>query len=212
MISFKRVLRMVRQKQKDNNEITYSDYDILGAVNECIRYINQSFALKNSDFLERIRQYRQDAMNAEIEAYNASLTDGEPPKEYVDFALGGVELPDDFISLSDVLRAKDKYHLSPCPAVEPVGFGAYKVFANRIYCATDFDLLYRAEIAAVSDIETGVIALPEIFLDLIIKGTGMILQNSAGTDVLMDEITRVVDNLVNGRRYNHIKARMPFIV
>lgn len=210
MVTFKRVLRMVRHKQNDNNEIKYSDYDILAAVNECIRYINQAFALKNSDFLERIKRYRQVEINAEIDEYNANLPDGEIPKEKVDFAITGVDLPVDFISLSDILRAKDKYHLSPCPSIEAVGFGTYKIFANRVYCATDFDLLYMAEIAQVKDVESGHIELPEMFLDLVVKVTGMILQNNAETDVLMQEITNVVNKLVNCRRYNKIKSRMPF--
>ena len=42
MIPAKTVLRLVRYKQKDNNEIKFSDYDILNAMNEALRYIVQS--------------------------------------------------------------------------------------------------------------------------------------------------------------------------
>lgn len=211
MITLKKIIRQVRIKQKDNNELLYSDYDIINAVNECIRYINQSFSLKNSDFLEKKQEFREVAMNEAIAEYNANLAEGETAKELVDFDETGVDLPTDFMSLVDVLRAKDHYHLSPVPSVEPVKFGSYKVFANKIYCAHDFDLLYMAKIAEVQDIDNDSVELPDIFLDILVKVTIMILLNNATTDVLMDEVTRLVDALVPGRRYVNIKKRMPFI-
>ena len=46
MISVKKALKMVRSKLKDNSEILFSDYDIINALSECIRYINNSFAMQ----------------------------------------------------------------------------------------------------------------------------------------------------------------------
>lgn len=210
-ISLNKIVRQVRIKQQDNNEIKYSDYDIINAVNECIRYINQSFSQKNSDFLEKKKTYCQVEMNEIIQAYNDNLPDGEDPKELLDFAATGADLPEDFLSLADVLRTEDKYHLAPVPAVEDVGYGTYKVFANKIYCTNDFTLLYRAYLTAVKDIANDSVDLPTMFLDLIVKVTGMILLNNADTDVLMGEINRLIDSLVINRRYHNVKKRMPFI-
>lgn len=37
MIAVTELVRLIRFKQKDNNEIKFSDYDIIQALNECIR-------------------------------------------------------------------------------------------------------------------------------------------------------------------------------
>lgn len=211
MIQAKKLLRMVRQKQQDNNEIKFSDYDILAALNECLRYVNQSFAMKNSDFLEKVKPYRQEEINAQIAEGNESLPEGEAPAELVDFAVTGIELPEDYLSLVSVVRASDGYHLSPVAAVDKVRSGTYKVFGGRLYAAEDFDLLYRAQIAAVKDLEQGVVELPLYFLDGLTKVTGLIL-NNAETDVLAAEISELIDKLVPSRRYSNVKARMPFYV
>lgn len=198
MIKANKILRLVRKKLKDNNEVQYSDYDVIDALNECIRYLNMNYALKNSDFLEKIKKYRQDELG-------------------VNFASEGAELPEDFVSLVSVIRARDGYQLSPVPAGESVDkhnretFGGYKVFAGRIYCGADFDLAYRTEIAQVSNVETDAIALPNVFIDLIVKVSCMILQGNADTDVMMREISKLADSIVPARRYSNMKRRMPFI-
>ena len=244
MIKAKKILRLIRNKVKDNNEVQYSDYDVLDAMNECIRYLNMNYALKNSDFLERVKKYRQDEMNAQIDEQNkqmiAEAFKGTGVVGYValgDITLGkesnidindvhmaeavsftrGVELPEDFVSLVSVTRSRDGYHLSPVPAGEDMekykcqSLGGYKVFAGRIYCGTDFDLAYRASIQEVNDVEADEISLPTAFTDIIVKVSCMILQNSAETDVLMQEISRLADSIVPARRYTNVKRRMPFI-
>ncbi len=192
MIKANNILRLVRKKVKDNNEVTYSDYDVLDAINECIRYINMDFAMKNSDFLERIKKYRQDEMN-------------------VNFTSEGAELPEDFLTLVSVIRAKDGYHLSPVVAGEKVTCGRYKVFADKIYCGTDFNLLYRAELKQINNATEGEIDLPTVFTDTLVKVTCMILQNNADTDVMTREISRLTDSIIPSRRYSNVKRRMPFI-
>jgi hypothetical protein len=159
-------------------------------------------------------EYRVNEINAEIDKYNGTLAEGETPKEYVNLATTGVSLPDDFISLVSVVRAKDGYHLSPIPAVEKVHWNGYKIFADKLYCGVDVDLLYRAKIADVkfSDIQNGgTIDLPDIFLDSVVKITCMILNNT-DTDILGEAVKGLMDNLVPNRRYSRIKQRMPFIV
>lgn len=48
MITAAELKRLVRYKAGDNNEVKYSDYDVLQAINEVLRYINQYYI--NSDF------------------------------------------------------------------------------------------------------------------------------------------------------------------
>ena len=209
MIKASKILRMVRKKLNDNDEVKYSDYDVLDALNECIRYINVNYSMKNSDFLERIKRYRQDEMNAQIAAYNETASE-EDQKSLVDFS-SGVDLPADFLTLVNVIRASDNYHLSPVTAGEKVSYGGYKVFAGKIFCATDFTITYRAQLEPVNDLATDEINLPEIFMDMIVKISCMILQNNAETDVLMQEISRLTDGIVPARRYTNVKRRMPFL-
>ena len=217
-INVKRLVYRIRFKVKDMDEVTYSDYDVMEAVNECIRYLNQDKALKNSDFLEKVQHYVQEEMNAEVTAWNEAHPD-EEPKPLYDFPQTGAELPEDLITMVDIIRLKDGYHMSPIPAVEQINphtSGQFKVVNGRIYANTDFDLLYRAEIAQItladmSDSEA-IIELPEVFSDLLAKVAVMILTNTADNDVMAKEVSRVTDNLITGRRYNNIKVRMPFIV
>ena len=217
-INVKNLIYKIRFKAKDLNEILYSDFDIIEAVNECIRYLNQEKALKNSDFLEKTKHYVESEMNAAIAEQNQSLPEEEQLPLY-NFVETGAELPDDMITIVDIMRLKDAYHLHPIPAVEeinPHDCGQYKIVNGRIYANADFVLLYRAEIAQItlndlSDSEA-IIELPAVFTDLLIKIAIMILTNTADNDVMASEVSRVADNLITGRRYNNIKVRMPFKV
>lgn len=217
-IKVKDLIYKVRYKTKDFSELVYSDYDVLEAVNECIRYLNQDKALKNSDFLEKIKHYVQDEFNAEVTKWNEEHPE-EEPKPLYDFAATGAEMPEDMIAMVDIIRLKDGYHLHPIPAVEPINphyCGQYKVVNDRIYANADFDMLYRAEIAQLnlSDLSDGeaVVELPAVFTDLLVKVTVMILQGEPDTDVMMREVSRLASNIIPSRRYNNIKVRMPFKV
>ena len=217
-IKVKDLIYKIRYKAKDFNEILYSDFDIIEAVNECIRYLNQEKALRNSDFLEKTHHYVESEMNAEIAEQNEDLPDEEKLPLY-DFAKDGVELPEDMITIVDIIRLKDAYHLHPIPAVEeinPHDCGQYKIVNGKIYANADFVLLYRAEIAQITlnDLSDGdaVVELPSVFTDLLVKVSVMILTNTADTDVMAQEVSRVANNLITGRRYNNIKVRMPFKV
>ena len=217
-INVKKLVYRIRYKAKDMDEVLYSDYDLLEALNECIRYLNQDKAMKSSDFLEKIKHYVQAEMNAEIVQWNEEHPE-EDPKPLYDFPVTGAELPEDMITLVDIMRLKDGYHLHPIPAVEQINphqWGQYKITNGRIYTNTDFDMLYRAEVSALkfsdlSDAEAA-IELPEVFAELLAKVTVMILTQTPDTDVLMSEISRLTSNLIPNRRYNNIKVRMPFKV
>ena len=216
-IKVKDLIYKIRYKVKDFNELVYSDFDVLEAINECIRYLNQDKSLKSSDFLEKIKHYVQDEMNAEVTAYN-ELHPTEPKPLY-DFPVTGAELPEDMITMVDIMRLRDGYHLHPIPTVEQINphyNHQYKILNDRVYTNTDFDLLYRAEIAQIglddlSDADA-IVELPAVFTDLLVKVSVMILTNTVDTDVLASEVSRLADNLIPNRRYNNIKVRMPFKV
>ena len=217
-INVQKLIYKIRYKAKDMDAVIYSDYDVLEAVNECIRYLNQEKALKNSDFLEKRTYFNEAEMNAEIKKYNEEHPE-EEPKELLNFVETGVDLPEDLITLVDITRGRDGYHLSPVPAVEGINphyQNQYKIINGKLYTNTDFYLLYRAEIAQLklADLtdKEAIVELPEVFTDLLIKVSVMILTNTADNDVMAREISRVAENLIPGRRYNNIKIRMPFHV
>ena len=217
-INVEKLVYRIRYKVKDMDAVLYSDYDVLEAINECIRYLNQEKALKNSDFLEKRTYFNEAEMNAEIKKYNEEHPE-EEPKELLNFVETGVDLPEDLITLVDITRGRDGYHLSPVPAVEGINphyQNQYKIINGKLYTNTDFYLLYRAEIAQLklADLtdKEAIVELPEVFTDLLIKVSVMILTNTADNDVMAREISRVAENLIPGRRYNNIKIRMPFIV
>lgn len=206
MIQVKELINLIRYKLKDSNAITYSDYDIMQGINECIRYINQYYL--NTDFLEKIKHYRQDDINAAIDEANKT---NDTVVEHVHFRDTGVDLPDDFISLVRIVRQWDGKDLAPCPAIKPPRFDEYKVLGNKIYAGVkDFDMLYVAAIASVSDAE-GNIELPATFKDAIVKITNMILANNPDTDTMSSAVQDILASIVPLRRYSNAKKRMPFI-
>lgn len=201
----KDIVAGIRFKQKDNNEVKFSDYDILQSMNEAVRYINQSYSMRNSDFLEKMEFYHQKEMNEEIAAWNEEHP--EEPRDTVDFRKG-VDLPDDFLTLVS-LRSTRGYPLHPCPADVPPRHHQYKIVGRKLYLSCDADMLYRYVLPAVTDME-GEIDLPPIFFDPVVKITGMILNQSPDTDVMMQEINTIVENLIPARRYTHLDPPLPF--
>lgn len=98
------VLRAVRQKEQDNDEIKYSDYDITCAMNEVLRYVNMDLANKGSEYLHKMKRYNQEEINAEIIAENEANADTPEyePKELVNFSETGVAVPDGSCTFSAV--------------------------------------------------------------------------------------------------------------
>lgn len=216
MITVQKIIRLVRFKEKDNDEIKYSDYDIISSLNEVIRYMNIRFSMMNADFLEKSVILDEKQINEEIAAYNATAEE-DNRKEQVRFGLTGVELPDDFLSLIGVVRTgidcccRD-YKLKCGQAGMRLAPDEYYLMGNKLFarCRT-IKLLYRAAIAQVTSV-TDNIELPEFFLDGLAKMTAMILHNDANTDVMREAMDSVIDSMVTRRRYTNVRARMPFKV
>lgn len=208
-IAAKEVLHLVRFKQQDHNEIKFSDYDIKNALNEALRYIVQSQALQNSDFLDAVKYYSEEEINKEIAAANEDLPEDEQ-KPLISFKKDGVELPEDYQVVSGVNRAFDGYPLYPIDITNVPNPKQYKVLGGKIYAGVPaFYLTYKKTIGSVKDFNEDVIDLPAFCLDLIIKVTGMIL-NQAENDILLKTIDSTANAIIPRRKYNNARMRMPF--
>lgn len=191
MIDVKKALRLIRYKVADTEERQYSDYDVMYALNEAIRYITQSKALVNSDFLEKIRMYNE--------------CDCQFPKM---FAIMGVPLPEDYITLVGVTRL-DGRKLKPTEITNIPSDIEYKITNDKIYTgATAFVLAYKKSIPEITE-ESDEIELPNFLLDAIVKTSVMILQQ-AETDILMQVVDDVTRSIVPRRRYVGAETKMPF--
>ena len=205
MILAKDIKKLVRYKQKDNDEITFSDYDIKNALNEALRFVTQSQSLQNSDFLETFKLYDQEEMNREIE-------EGESEDvELYDFPITGVELPDDYCILAGVTDVYGR-DLSPVDATQTPKVHEYKVMGGRIYTGVySFKLTYKKTLPNVTDLDEDEIDLPTFCTDIIVKITGMVL-NNAETDIMLQQIDSMSKSIIPRRRYNGLQMKMPFYV
>ena len=205
MMKAKDIINLVRYQLKDNNAVQYSDYDVMQALNACLRYINQYYI--NSDFLEQVVYYREDEINAQI--YEANQT-ADTPVAHVSMKLTGVELPEDFLSLVRVVRECDGVDMHPCQAIKMPWPREYKILQNKIYAGVkDIAVMYNIELKAVSSIDDS-INLPGIFRDALAKLTCTILANNPDTDTMQSAFEDVLRAIVPLRRYSNMRKKMPF--
>lgn len=207
-----KILRAVRQKEQDNDEVKYSDYDIVSAINEAIRYLNISLVHKDSEFLRKSKDYDECEMNAAIDAENEANQDAEgyEPKEHEDFAHKGVELPDGYLSLVSVQRSSDYYDLYPATSLARLKEKNYVLFGGRLYVKhRGFRLNYMGAVPEIKDVEKDTIELPDVFFDLLVKMARLVL-NNGDTDTLTQAVSAAVDSLIPRRRLSNMRSRMPF--
>ena len=208
MISFEEVKRLIRFKEKDNNEIKFSDYEVRMAVNECIRYLNNNLALLNSDFLEKTQNFNETEMNTEFIKANLELPEEEQLPLY-NFKDEGIDLPEDYVALISVMRMCDGYVMTPVQAIQKPNDNEYKVVGSKLYSGTPaFTMLYKAAIAEIKSDSDG-IELPFVFKDVLVKLSCMIL-NNAETDIMMKAVDEAVRALIPRRRYSNARIKMPF--
>lgn len=196
MITVADVIRLVRQDEKDINEVKYSDWDILNAMNKAMRLIANRFAMTNSDFMEKMVTYPADLQTeGEIiydENYNEVLT------EY--------DLPDDYIAVDKVL-AINGYEMSP--SVDGiVRQGQYRISGNKLYVVQDVYFWYRFAFPNFDKGDT--IDLPKPFYDFIATCTKYLLAGDVDTATQF-----IADNalkLIPARKYSHAKQKLPWKV
>lgn len=205
MMKAKDIINLVRYQLKDNNAVQYSDYDVMQALNSCLRYMNQYYI--NSDFLEQVVYYREDEINAQIDKANQTA---DTPVAHVSMKLTGVELPDDFLSLVRVVRECDGVDMHPCQAIKTPWPREYKILQNKIYAGVkDIAVMYNIELKAVSSVDD-TINLPGVFRDALAKLTCTILANNPDTDTMQSAFEDVLRSIVPLRRYSNMRKKMPF--
>lgn len=211
-----KVLRAIRQKEQDNDEVKFSDYDIMNALNEALRYLNISLVNKGSEHLQGYQDYDQDKMNQDIAAENEANIDTPDYEEkpLLDFAKTGAPLPDDYISLINVQRTSDYYPMKPATSLYEIqsalGNNKYLAFGDKLYTpAKVFRLTYNKSIEAVKDFETDTIDLPDIFFDPIVKVSRLVL-NNGDADTMTQAVTEAVNRVLPRRRYTNAREIMPF--
>lgn len=205
MMKAKDIINLVRYQLKDNNAVQYSDYDVMQALNSCLRYMNQYYI--NSDFLEQVVYYREDEINAQIDKANQSA---DTPVAHVSMKLTGVDLPDDFLSLVRVVRECDGVDMHPCQAIKTPWPREYKILQNKIYAGVkDIAVMYNIELKAVSSVDD-TINLPGVFRDALAKLTCTILANNPDTDTMQSAFEDVLRSIVPLRRYSNMRKKMPF--
>lgn len=207
-----KILRAVRQKEQDNDEVKYSDYDIVSAINEALRYLNISLVHKDSEFLRKSKDYDEREMNEAIDAENEANQDvkGYEPKEREDFAHKGVELPDGYLSLVSVQRSDDYYDLHPATSLARLKEKEYVLFGGRLYVKhRGFRLNYMGAVPEIKDVEKDTIELPDVFFDLLVKMARLVL-NNGDADTLTQAVSAAVDSLIPRRRLSNVRSRMPF--
>lgn len=205
MMKAKDIINLVRYQIKDNNAVQYSDYDVMQALNACMRYINQYYI--NSDFLEQVVYYREDEINAQIDKANQTA---DTPVAHVSMKLTGVDLPDDFLSLVRVVRECDGVDMHPCQAIKTPWPREYKILQNKIYAGVkDIAVMYNIELKAVSSVDD-TINLPGVFRDALAKLTCTILANNPDTDTMQSAFEDVLRSIVPLRRYSNMRKKMPF--
>ena len=185
MIDATQIKDTVRWKEKDVNEVRFSDYEIYHAINEVLRYITARLANMQSDLLEREKTYGRD-----------------------EFVGGAAFLPDDFMSVKGVYRTADHYRLHAV-SDDHVDADTFRLFAGRIYATQEITLHYYGKLLPVY--EGGQVMLPDMFLDAIVKLTRLVLNNT-DVDTMTQAVTTETDAIVPRRKYNNMRPKMPFFV
>ena len=208
------VLRLIRQKEHDNDEVKFSDYDIKCALNEVLRYMSADLTNKGTEYLQKLVDYDQSTMNTTIDVENAAnaSTEGYVVKPHMDFAFTGIPFPDDYVSAISIQRTNDGYKLHPAPSLYQLGERSYYVAGGRLYCkSTSIRLNYMGRITEVKSFDTDTIDLPDLFADVIVKLVRVIL-NNGDSDTMTQAVSQAVDSVIPRRRYSNVRQKMPFYI
>lgn len=193
MLEVKTLIRLVRNSKKDNYETKYSDYEILHALNNAVQLFAQSQLLKDTDFLEAVKFYDEDAYNEE----HSSAT--------ISFIKDGVELPEDFQTVTGV-TTEDEYSIAPCYVTKTPKTYEYKVIGNKIYCGSKkFTLNYKRSVLPVSNLD-GSFDLQNLCLGIIPNVAILILDN-AGNDAVLKSINDFITMSFPTRKYNNSNVK-----
>ena len=230
MIKTLQVVRLLRHREGDNDEVKFSDYDILDSLNSVIRYLSISLANKGDQYLQHVKDYDEKEMNdatvAEYTVYGSNAFVFEDERivyeadevddhaEILSFSETGVQLPDGYTSIISVQDLEHGIRLKPATSLamlqSPYCCGLYFIMGDRIYVkAKSFRLNYYAPINEVRSLDDE-IDLPGLFLDLLVVLTRIVLNNNGEVDTMTQSFDRAIDRVLPRRRYSNMRQRMPF--
>lgn len=230
MIKTLQVVRLLRHREGDNDEVKFSDYDILDSLNQVIRYLSISLANKGDQYLQHVKDYDEDEINTatvdeytvfgssafvsedEREVYSADEIDSNA--EIVSFMETGVKLPEGYTSIISVQDLEHGRDLRPATSLAMVNnphyYGLYFIAGDRIYVnSKSFRLNYYAPIAQVESIDDE-IDLPTLFLDVLVMLTRTVLNNNGQVETMESVFDSAVERVLPRRRYSNMRQRMPF--
>lgn len=228
MIETNRVVRLIRHQEGDLNETKFSDYDILMAINQTLRYLSTSLANKGSQYLEKTMDFDEEEVNNKTRSnyevfgneapvygnttYLADLNGDVEETAIVDFAEDGVPLPDGCTSIISVQELKHHAKLKPATSqlmLVAHGYRMYYIAGERIYTKVKkFRLNYYRPIPE-QQTTADTIDLPPIFLDPIVK-ISRIMLDGGDNDAMTQAVTTEVNRVLPRRRYSNSRERMPF--
>lgn len=188
MIPVSEVIAEIREAENDIDEVKYSDYDLLSAINKTIRLMSNQLALMNSPFTEGAVDY--------------------PASD----VLVGADLPDDYMTLRKVVSSETGYNMSPTnnTIVATKSYsGRYFISNNKLYAGTGVQLLYRRKLPKVGIADS--IDVPDFLLDFITSVSRLVLTNAA-KDVLTEQIANLAKLIIPQRKYGNVKLGMQFRV
>ena len=189
MLEVKTLIRLVRNSKKDNYETQYSDYEILHALNMAVQFFVQSPLLQDTDFLEAVKFYDEDAYNL------------EHTPDSISFTTDGVELPDDFQMVTGV-TTEDEYSIAPCYVTKTPKTYEYKVIGNKIFCGSKkFTLNYKRTVLPVANVN-GSFDLQNLCMG-IISSVGILILDNAGNDAVLKAINDFITMAFPTRKYNN---------
>ncbi len=182
-----RIIQLVRWKEGDTDETRYSDFELVEALNEALRYVGICLANRQSDIIE----------------HAASYTDAQAGYE-----TRGAPLPEDFTAKKGVYREGNHYRLHAA-SDDHVDEDTFRLFGERIYAKGTFCLHYYGRIPPA--VQGGEVALPDTFLDALVKVTRMVLNNS-DVDTMTQAVAQEVDSVIPRRKWNNARPKLPFYV
>lgn len=189
MIELDTISHIIRWKEKDINAVRFSDYEIIQALDEVLRYISQHLANMQSDLVERSIAYEDSAGDMET--------------------LGAV-LPGDFLSIQAVYKDGDRRCRMHAVSSGELGEDDFRLSNGRIYVKGSVVLCYYGSIPPVR-MDTTQIDLPKAFTDVLVKLTRTVL-NNGDVDAMTQAVASELESIIPRRKYNHMRVKVPFYV
>jgi hypothetical protein len=180
------ILLQLRYQLGDTERVTFSDYQLLDALNSVLTLINNALSVQGSNLIEK--------------QVTLTLTDGE------------IDLPSDFQSVVTVQNTSQT-GLNVASKNELLTQYNYRIRGNTIYSLNEqLILVYKQSFDAVGEEDD--LPLPNYFSELIKKYAVMVLKGTIDRSDAQayQVIANDVYKLTAGREYGALDMQVPFYV